>query len=236
MKKKCYIFTVLVFSGLFLNAQEKIWDYPLKPGMEEWATLKTYKQKIDTCQIPLNVLNTSDTKDLVTICLNYPMFNDYIVYTNERRGILVMINRFNGLKELTQREDKIAELVHAYSDFPILTQLSKDPASKEYHLPYKLPFLELILCDTQFLNSMNSNELETLRTVALNKYKSKLQNQSVYSLSNIKKTMFLIASVMNRQNSSVLSSEQQEMLKIFIKNYDHCSNSLLTEISKIISL
>jgi hypothetical protein len=204
--------------------------------MEEWATLRTYQQMIDTCQIPIDILNNTNTKDLVTICLNYPMFNDYLVHDDERIGIYVMIRRFNGLRELSQREDRITELKQAYSDFPILTELQKDPTSKEYHLPYKLPFLELILCDTLFLNKMNSDELEELRIIALNKYASELQNPDVYSLFNIKKTMLLIATIMDRQNNEMLSPEQQDVLKTFIKNYSHCPHSLLTEVSKIIIL
>jgi hypothetical protein len=205
--------------------------------MEEWVTLRTKKQMIDACQIPSGILNNINTKDLVTICLNYPMFNDYLVYEDERKGISVMINKFNGLKELSQREDRMTELIQTYSDFPILTQLQKDPASKEYHLPYKLPFLELVLCDTLFLNNTNSIELEELRIIALNKYESKLQNPEIYSLLfNVTKTMLLIASIIEKQNRLSLSPEQQDVLKSFIENYNYFPHSLLTELSKIITL
>lgn len=237
MKRVIFITTIFLLGRIFTFAQERIlWDYPLKPGMEEWATLKTYKQMLDTCQIPLDILNNVNTKDLIAICLNYPMFNDYLIHDDERKGVHIMIKRFNGLRELSQREDRIPELIQTYSDFPILTQLQKDPTSKEYHLPYKLPFLELLLCDTLFLNKMNSVELEELRIIALNKYESKLQNPDVYSLFNIRKIMLLIASIMDRQNNVALSPEQQEILKTYIKNYNHCPHSLLTEVSKIIIL
>ena len=227
-----------LLNSLYFHAQETIlWDYPLKPGMEEWATLRTKTQMVTACQIPLDILDTINTKELVAICLNYPMFNDYLFFDDERKGISIMIARFNGLKGLSQREDRISELIQTYSDFPILTQLSKDPMSKEYHLPYKLPFLESLLCDTLFLNKMDSTELEELRIIALDKYASKLQNPEVYSvLFNIKKTMLLIASIIDRQNNLALSPEQQVVLKTFIENYNHCSHNLLTEVSKIITL
>ena len=84
---------------------------------------------------------------------------------------------------------------------------------------------------------MDSAELEELRIIALDKYENKLQNPEVYSvLFNIKKTMLLIASIIDRQNNEALSPEQQEILKTFIENYNHCPNSLLTEVSKIITL
>ena len=232
-----FLLIVLFSIPLIVHGQQNtLWDYPIKPGMEEWATLRTKKQMIDACQIPLEILNNSNTKDLVTICLNYPMFNDYLIFNNERKGICVMIQRFNGLMELSQRENKIPELIQAYSNFPILTQLQKDPTSKEYHLPYKLPFLELVLCDTLFLNKMNNDELEELRVIALNKYVSELQNPDVYSLFNIKKTMLLIASVIIRQNNATILPEQQDTLKTFIESYNYCSHNLLIEVSKIITL
>jgi len=238
MKKVIFILISLLFLSFIITAQEEtLWDYPIKPGTEEWKTLKTKKQMVDVCQIPSEILNNISTSNLVIICLNYPMFYDYVAYNDERVGVKAIINHINGFSELHKRENGISELIKAYSKFPVLTQLQKDPASKDYHMPYKLPFLELVLCDPVFLNKMNSIELEEIRIVALDKYASKLQSPEVYSLFfNVKKTMLLIASVIDKQNIVVLSSEQQELLKTFIKNYHNFPNELLTEVSKIITL
>ena len=238
MKKNTFVI-IAILGGMFCGqAQENIlWDYPVKPGTEEWATLVTKRQMVDTCQIPLDILNNLSTIDLISTCLNYPMFNDYAAYDDERRGMYVMVKSFNGLQELSQREDRITELIQTYSNFSILTQIQKDPASPKYHLPYQLPFLELLLCDPLFLNAMDNDELEELRIIALNKYENKLQNQNVYSLAfNTTKTMLLIVSILDRQNNETLTLEQQETIKMFIKTYNHCSSSLLTEVSQIISL
>jgi len=230
-------FVLLFFLQFISYAQEKtLWDYPIKPGNPEWKTLKTKKQMVEVCQIPLSILDTINTKDLVTVCLNYPMFNDYVAYDDERRGVSAIIKHINGFTELSKRENGILELIKAYSEFPILTEPQKDPTANDYHTPYKLPFLELVLCDPVFLNKMSCEELEKLRKTALNKYDSKLQNSDVYSLFfNTKKTMLLITIIMDRQNSETLSPEQKETLKTFIKNYNNCTPDLLTEISTIIT-
>jgi hypothetical protein len=216
--------------------QETLWDYPLKPEMEEWATLRTKKQMVDTCQIPFDILNKVTTEDLVAICLNYPMFNDYLLYDDERRGMRLFINRFNGLLELSKREDGARKLMNVYFNFPILTQIQNNPLSNDYHTPYKLPFLEMVLCDDLFLNKLSDEELIELKIIAVNKYVDKLQNMEVYSLFNIKKSMLLASIIIGRLDDTALTQEQKEIIKRFIKNYQHCDAELLTEISKIISL
>jgi len=238
MKKSFLLFIHLCFISFVVFTQEEtLWDYPIKPGTPEWKTLKTKKQMVDACQIPLDILNNLSTKDLVTISLNYPLFNDYLEYDDERMGICMIIRRFNGLKELSQREDGITEIIKAYLNFPILDQLQKDPNHKDYHTPYKLPFLELVLCDDLFLNKLDDEKLEELRKITLKKYTDKLKNPDVYStLFNLKKTMLLTVSIIYRQNIQTLSQEQKDSISFFIKGYKNCSYDLLTEISKIITL
>ena len=99
---------------------------------------------------------------------------------------------------------------------------------------YKLPFLELVLSDSLFFSKLNNEELEMLRGVAINKYAIKIENFDVYGLSNIKKTMLLAAIIIDKQEKAIYSSEEKELIKNFIKNYNRFDSSLLTEVSKII--
>ena len=199
--------------------------------MKEWATFETGEQMVKACQIPLDILSTIGTKELVTTCLNYPLFNNYAAFNDEREGVNATIRQFNGLQELSQRTDAVQELIKAYADYPVLSQVQKDATSKYYHLPYKLPFLELVLSDSIFLNQMNSEELEDLRKIAVNKYADKLKNSEVYSLFNIKKTILLVAVIMNKQSKT----GKQDVIDTFIKTYNNLDSNILTEISKIIA-
>ena len=231
MTRKQLLFSFLVLSLSVVYAQERIvWDYPVKPEMKEWATFETGEQMVKACQIPLDVLNTIATKELVTICLNYPLFNNYMASNDERKGVSFIILQFNGLQELSQRKDGMRELIKAYIDYPVLSQVQKDVTSKDYHIPYKLPFLELVLSDSIFLNQMNKEELEELRKTVVNKYVDKLQNSEVYSLFNIKKTMLLAAVVMNKQSKT----EKQDVIDTFIETYSNLDSNTLTEMSKLI--
>ena len=198
--KKRLLFSFLIILSFAVYSQERtLWDYPIKPEMKEWAAFETGEQMVKACQIPLDVLNTIGTKELVTVCLNYPLFNTYVAFNDERKGVNAIIRQFNGLQELSQRKDGVQELIKIYAEYPILSQIQKDATSKDYHIPYKLPFLELVLSDSIFLSQINSEGLEEFRKIAVNKYTDKLQNSEVYSLFNIKKTMLLAAVIMDKQ-------------------------------------
>jgi len=144
-----------------------------------------------------------------------------------------MIESFNGLKELSQRKDGIKELTEFYKHFPILTQLPKQ-YSIDYLIPHKLPFLELLLSNDIFVKQLDTQSAIELKKVVLEKYEGKVNNLHVYSLYNIKKTFLLGAVVMNHTKSEK-SSQQEKIVKKFIKNYKNADATLLMEISKIIS-
>jgi hypothetical protein len=207
----------------------------VKPGTKEWAEFKTSEQMYNACQIPSDILKTMSTKDLVSVCLDYPLLNNYVAFNDERTGVNVIINDFNGLWELSQRKDGAKELICFYSDFPILTEIPKDVTSKNYHVPYKVQFLELVLSDNIFISQLDSKEMEELRKTAVSKYANKVQNLEIYSLYNVKKTILLAATIMDRQNAK-LSEKQQGVIKSFIKDYNQPDANLFTEISKIIAL
>jgi len=214
---------------------ELIWDYPVKPGMVEWASFTTGKQMIDACQIPQDVLDKICTSDLVAICLNYPLFGDYTAANDKRKGISFLIETFNGFKELSIRKDGVLELIKTYKSFPVLDYLP-DELSINYHTPYKLPFLEMLIADDIFINQLDRETAVELEQISLDKYASKLDNSEVYSLYNIKHTMLLWAVVADTHNPTAKTPEQLKTVKRFIVNYSNAfESSLLTEISLIMS-
>ena len=226
--KKTLISFLIIFS--FTTYAQETWDYPIKPGTKEWATFETGKQMYDACQIPLDVLSTIGTKELLTVCLNYPLIFNYLAFNDERAGVNLIIKRFNGLWELSQREEGVRELIKVYADYPVLSKSQKNETSTNYRIIYKLQFWELVLSDNIFLKQINNDELEELRKIAVNKYADKLQNTDVYSLFEIKKTMLLVAVIMDKQNKT----ENRDIISNFIQNYNNPDANTLTELSKLI--
>jgi len=38
-----------------MKNETPVWDYPVKPGMEEWRQFKTGQAMVEACQIPQEV-------------------------------------------------------------------------------------------------------------------------------------------------------------------------------------
>ena len=210
------------------------WDYPIKLGSAEWASFTTGQQMRDACQIPPKILETLSTKDLVEICLNYPLLSNYFYYNDERVGINRVINGFNGLLELSNRKDCIQELINVYKNYPVLTQIPNN-SSKDYHTPFKQASLELLFSDDLFSKQLDEQLAIELSKIVLEKYAGAVENIEIYGLYSIKKSLLLGAVVMDSQNISLLSAEQRATLKRFIENYNNLEPELLSETSKIIS-
>jgi hypothetical protein len=81
------------------------YDFPVKPGMAEWKNFKTHSEQVASLQIPENILRKMETCALVKTCLKYPLFIKITAYNNWQEGIEIIINEFNGLRELLKRND-----------------------------------------------------------------------------------------------------------------------------------
>jgi hypothetical protein len=116
MKKKMKNLYLLIACLLLLSCESEpeatacTWDFPAKPGTEEWLNLHGTQERIDTCQIPKDKLSCLSTGDLTTICLNYPFLSTYIAFSDWRYGLDVQFENFNGLRELFKRnQHEVAE-------------------------------------------------------------------------------------------------------------------------------
>jgi hypothetical protein len=214
--------------------KKTVWDYPVKPGSEEWATFTSGQQMQEACQIPKEILRTLNTKELTEICMNYPLSKDYLAFNDEREGIAIMIKNFNGLAELGRRNDGAKELMRIYKDFPVFAHTIQ-VTPQNYDIVYKLPFLEVLLSDDTFIHQLSSEELTELRNIVRSKYSNKANNSNVYSLYNVKRTFLLGAVVIDRQKDKTISVKQQDVVRRFIEKYKTADATLLTEFSKLIS-
>ena len=240
MKIKILLILFSLITG-FVNAQPETekklpWDYPVKPGMEEWRQFKTGRQRFDACQIPQKVLESLKTDDLAEICMQYPLYIEYGFLNDERSSTRFIIENFNGLKELSRRKDGTKALINIYKDFPVLSEMLQE-SSKDFDAPIKIPFLELLLSDSVFVQQMDERLAFELEKTVLGKYLKKLENNHIYGFWNIKHTFLLGATVMDYRNKYAHLPEVQEVIKRYIENFNYpeAYPELITEISKIIS-
>lgn len=92
-----------------------MWDYPVKPEMEEWKTLKNNQEKVLVCQIPQEILDTINTNELLELCIKYPLLNDIYAFNDNYEGLNKLINDFNGIRELFSRKEIGEILLNKYS-------------------------------------------------------------------------------------------------------------------------
>jgi hypothetical protein len=120
--KKTSLFILVLFVANIAFAQGKkiVWDYPVKPGTEEWKKLASNEEKVNACQIPENVLSNISTEDLLELTLKYPLLNDIHAFNNINDGISKLLQDFNGIRELFKRKN-IAENILQQYDFKIQT-------------------------------------------------------------------------------------------------------------------
>jgi len=235
-QKKIIVIVFLIFFFQFLSiaqTENKIWNYPLRPGSEQWATLKSNRQMLDACQIPQEIMDALSTRELAEVCYNYPLYLDYTAYDDGRLGIINVINNFNGIRELCKREKGVSELVKIYKDYPFFNGKQSNE-SRNYDNPFKLPFLELLFANEMFIQKLQNEELNVLGKSVINNYEYKLANPTVYSLYNIKHTFLLGAVILEKQTEINLSKDEQTIIKKFIQDFNHIDENLLSEISKII--
>ena len=92
------------------------WDYPVKPGSDEWEQIESTHGRIAICQIPEDILTSLATEDLTDICLHYPLLNfDLFFYRPHEIGLDMLFQKFNGVRELFNREDALSAILNWYS-------------------------------------------------------------------------------------------------------------------------
>jgi len=90
-----------------------IWDYPVKPGSEEWEKHTTIQERIDAVQVPEIILSILSTEELTYLCLENPM-GSLFVYSPFDRGLDTIFVRYNCFRELLSRHDAVMGLLNWY--------------------------------------------------------------------------------------------------------------------------
>lgn len=90
------------------------YEYPIKPGTDEWFEIEDHVEKIKMLQIPQDVLDKMTTEALVESVVNYPYFPDMDAFSTQELGYEAVRNGFNGLQELESRPDGMSCLAEYY--------------------------------------------------------------------------------------------------------------------------
>lgn len=198
--KEFTVFFILAFIISNVTAQTKYWDYPIKPGMEEWTEFTSSDEMVNACQIPNMYLETIPTDVLLDICLRYPMLLDVHFSNNLQEGIELILTSFNGLTELFKRPDGALTIYNQY-----LKETPCEVNTKKNNNTFKMLYLELLLSRKTVIDKLNFNQKDKLleqSNIKLNIKKS-LNHSQFYLIS----TSFVIARLIDSINSNNSLSE-----------------------------
>lgn len=89
---------------------DEAWEYPVKPGMDEWENYFEPEQKLKASHVPEDILTNMTTEALVETVLNYPLLIDMYAFDTPVLGYQAVSSIFYGLPELASRPDAVTYL------------------------------------------------------------------------------------------------------------------------------
>jgi len=218
MKTKLTTFTtaLLVLAPLFAMAQEKkLWDFPVRPGMEEWNLLRTEQERVAAIQIPEDILAKLTPEELIHLCLTFPSFGLFTAFNTPQEGFSVMTNRYNIFQHLLSRNDVGAPLIQAYKDAG-MTGFRTLPYSNEFW-NLKLYYIELLLSQREILLSLTSEEKLELITEARLKFDEKINDENFLSYPGILFSVRIMAGTLSIEHSEFTTLQSRQTTARFIE-------------------
>ncbi len=194
------------------------YEFPVKPGTEEWKKLKTGEEMLAACTIPEKVLASLTTEALARTCLSYPLLHEVTYASNLQQGIIAVIRNFNGLTELLARKDGAAALMELYSGLNPLNLDMKQSEEQQGAFTFKFTYLELLLARPGALLSLSTEQRSMLMKMAVSKYDGKVEKISVFGTFGLNTSALLMASIMNADNriAELKSKAGNDEIDIFL--------------------
>ena len=225
--KKLTILLLLIIP-VILNAQNKIiWDFPLTIENGGLKELKSYQERVDSCQIPNYLVMNISTVDLAKICLDYPLFEVMTAYNNLQEGYNQVTNEFNGFTELFKRDDSGAALIHLYKSHKIdaIDKLKKPKDRGGYNA--RIFHLEFILSDERIIEKLTNSQIRELLSETLIKLEEK--NKRDISQLRVLSTSLIMSRIMKYKDFNKFRIKKEQFLK-----YDYFTKTVfLTDINMI---
>jgi hypothetical protein len=230
-----YGYIVTVFIGILLLSAcspTDAYDYPIKPGTDEWKAFGSHDEMLQACQIPESILKDMSTAGLVETVLNYPLLGDYTAYNNMQYGFDMVVSHFNGLRELFNRKDAGTELLARYRTMdPAAIDNDWTDVEKGFYA-FSFQDIEALLAQEPILTNLTEAQRQELLTEAIAKYQAKQQHAEVYGQYGQEGTVWLIGRALQQESYSPFEQKIQEdvTLQDFLSSGSFATDPVLNEI------
>lgn len=159
----------------------RAYDYPIKPGTDEWKALGSHEEMLKACQIPGESLHRMSTAALVETVLDYPLLGDWWAYDSTEIGIECVREQFNGLSELFSRNDAGVSLIASYQTIDPGAIDIDSPIAEQAEYYIRILNIELLLSQDSVISNLSITDLQNLISRARIIYESKLLCPDLFS-------------------------------------------------------
>ena len=212
---------------------ELAWDYPIKPGMEEWNSLETEEERIAILQVPEAILARLSPDEVVQLCITFPSFGHFTAWDTPQAGFNVMFERYNILRHILSRRDVGSNLIAAYKDAS-LSGFRTLPFPNEFW-SLKLLYFELLLSQKEILQSLTPEEKLELITEARSKLFEKINNENFASFPELLFSLRIMVNILEiEEYPEFMDLPNRETITEFIKSGWLFDNLPILEIGRMI--
>jgi len=176
LMKRCFII-VFCLGSCVANAQTEslkktTWDYPVKPGSEEWRFMP-YAEKVEKSQPPKMLLNSWDTETLFKYCVDYPLNKVTLMFNNPNAGFNRAYEQATVWQEFICRKDALEVFTKYFETRPYKRLLTMSDIEIRNNDLFTLFFLEKLVSETDFANHLDSSHKKKLADIILQTHQSK---------------------------------------------------------------
>jgi hypothetical protein len=229
--KLIYILLFLLGTYSRVFAQDTFFDYPIKPGSDQWKSLKTHAEKVRVCQLPQNYINLVSTQALAETCLRYPLFLDVFAFNNVRQGWAAIKPRFNGFQELSRRVDASDALYNYYLILQPNQAVNFASDIEKGKYTFKLMYLEVLLADDDILANTSTDKCKRIIRELLKKLDEKSTLPSYYGGKSNINSLWVIGKIINiRGRGFVEKREYKRKFAAFLEDPSYIEYAMAEDI------
>lgn len=220
---------------LLIAQKSAVWDYPIKPGSSEWENCKSVEERLRLYNIPVSLLASMTTEDLVETCLNYPELRMIFAYNSIQRGYESLRDQFNGFIELEKRNDAGRYLFGVYSRKKHDDVLQITGLVNQGKFMHSILYIETILSQNGIINNMTKSEQTSLKNQAIESFQNIERLKNIYGTYPLQMPALIMGRILmiEKETNMSLKSKIDDEIVSFTNNSESQNVSVWYKIYNI---
>ena len=198
-----------------------IYDFPIKPGTEEWNQLPSTTARKTALQIPDALLPVISTKGLLETCLQYPfLLSSMQSFYSFQIGFEELMKSFNGFPEFFKRPKLTNVLMEKYENLKgEVESIWSLERYDQINFPFRHFVVEFMLAQDTVVNNLSEEQEKHLILLSLENQKIKQTYSDIFSERfNIMSRYLLYAKILMKDSDFIIEdAEVKEALSEFMQ-------------------